>query len=129
MNVVIGVLGESYDVEHDRARVSFFRSRAGICAEYSSRMWKTRRPIGIAEVLVQVSRVAAAAVAGAAVLRAGAVRGGGVALLRLPGSIRGAGYDGAVPLGVRVAGGERGGSGRRAGADADPDPALRAEPQ
>ncbi len=58
MNVVIGVLGESYDVENDRARISFLQSRAAICAEYSSRIIKTARPIGMYRVIARALHAA-----------------------------------------------------------------------
>mmetsp|Transcript_31014 Transcript_31014/g.48604 ORF Transcript_31014/g.48604 Transcript_31014/m.48604 type:complete len:302 (-) Transcript_31014:278-1183(-) len=45
MNVVIGVLGESYDVEQDRAVSSFLRERGSIVFKYSMRIFKVEFPL------------------------------------------------------------------------------------
>ena len=53
MNVTISVLGESYDLEQERAQVSFYESRALICLELFPRMWKVSRPISLYRVLAK----------------------------------------------------------------------------
>jgi len=53
MNVVIGVLGDSYDVEQERSEVSFYQSRAHICFEYFSRMYKTKSSLPLYKYIEQ----------------------------------------------------------------------------
>mmetsp|Transcript_45087 Transcript_45087/g.70672 ORF Transcript_45087/g.70672 Transcript_45087/m.70672 type:complete len:206 (-) Transcript_45087:1158-1775(-) len=50
-----GVLGESYDVEQDRAIVAFLRERASLVFKYSLRIYKVDRPLPLYNKLTDVA--------------------------------------------------------------------------
>eukprot|EP00961_Rhodomonas_salina_P000477 6592-Rhodomonas_salina.1 len=58
MNVVIGVLGASYDLEQERAAFSFLASRAHICYEYIPRQRSSSQPLKLYNVLRAVNHTA-----------------------------------------------------------------------